>query len=124
MAGPFGPFVENFEQYFLVNLKRAEQWLEDSYDPVNESNFFCRPNKVPNGERSRNKIIKSAKNHKTWTGILSVEILKYASSKMLKLSVYQIIFRIWEDLQIPDSFLEHILSSIYKKGDKSLCENQ
>ena len=71
-----------------------------------------------------NKIIKSAKSHKTGRDILSVEILKYAPSKMLKLSVYQIILRIWEDLQIPDSFLEHILCSIYKKGDKSLCENQ
>ena len=38
---------------------------------------------------------------------------------MLKLLVNQIIPRVWEDLQIADSFLEHILDSIYKKGHKS-----
>ena len=70
------------------------------------------------------KTIKEAKNHKAGTDHLSVEILKYTSSKLLKPMIFQLILRIWENTQIPDSFLQLIMCSIFKKGDKRICENQ
>ena len=38
--------------------------------------------------------------------------------------IFQLILRIWENTQIPDSFLQLIMCSIFKKGDKRICENQ
>ena len=71
-----------------------------------------------------NKTIKEAKSHKTGTDHLSVEILKYTSSKLLKPMIFQLILQIWESTQIPDSFLQLIMRSIFQEGDKRNCENQ
>ena len=49
------------------------------------------------------KTIKEAKNHKAGTDHLSVEILKYTSSKLLKPMIFQVILRIWENTQFPNS---------------------
>ena len=69
------------------------------------------------------KALKSAKNHKSGTDCISVELLKYAESEKLNPAVYQILVKIWETCEIPDSFLQLILCSIPKKGDSTLCEN-
>ena len=69
------------------------------------------------------KALKSAKNHKSGTDCISVELLKYAESEKLNPAVYQILVKIWETCEIPDSFLQLILCTIPKKGDSTLCEN-
>jgi sorting nexin-29 len=69
------------------------------------------------------KAVQRAKNHKSGTDYISIDLLKYSSSKHLNLAVYQIIARIWETVEIPNSFLQLILCSIPKKGDASICEN-
>ena len=51
------------------------------------------------------------------------ELLKYTSPEKLNPAVYQILVKIWETSEIPDSFLQLILCSMPKKGDSSVCEN-
>ena len=69
------------------------------------------------------KAVKSAKNRKSGTDCISAELLKYTSSEKLNPAVYQILVKIWETSEVPDSFLQLILCSIPKKGDSSVCEN-
>ena len=69
------------------------------------------------------KAVKSAKNRKSGTDCISTELLKYTSSEKLNPAVYQILVKIWETSEIPDSFLQLILCSMPKKGDSSVCEN-
>ena len=69
------------------------------------------------------KAVKNAKNHKSGTDCISVDLLKYSSSVQLGPAVYQILLRIWETVEIPDTFLEMVLCSIPKKGDPTVCEN-
>ena len=69
------------------------------------------------------KAVKSAKNRKSGTDCISAELLKYTSSEKLNPAVYQILLKIWETSEVPDSFLQLILCSIPKKGDSSVCEN-
>ena len=71
-----------------------------------------------------NTTINKPKSHKTGTIHLSVELLKHTSSNLLKHVIFQLILQTWESTQIPDSFLQLIMRSIFKKGDKRICKNQ
>ena len=71
-----------------------------------------------------NKTTKEAKSHKNGTDHFPVEILNYTSSKLLKPVIFQLILQTWENTQIPDSFLQLIMCSIFKKSNKRICENQ
>ena len=68
--------------------------------------------------------IKIAKRHKSGTDIISIEILQYADSELLLPAVHHIFIKIWESLELPEKFMELVLCSIFKKGDKTLCKNQ
>ena len=94
--------------YIYQKLKRPTAWELD-FIPT-QDDFF--------------QAVKRAKKHKSGTDVISVELLQYANSQFLVPAVYHIITRIWETLEIPQSFLDLTLCSIFKKGDKTLCKNQ
>ena len=93
---------------YIEKLRRPTAWELDFIPTQDE--FF--------------QAVKRAKKHKSGTDVISVELLQYANSQFLVPAVYQIITRIWETLEIPQSFLDLTLCSIFKKGDKTLCKNQ
>jgi len=93
---------------YIEKIRKPTQWELDQQPTQDE--FY--------------KAIKSAKNRKSGTDVISIELLKYTESKFLTSAVFKLITRIWETLEIPESFLELILCSIYKKGDRSQCKNQ
>lgn len=117
--------LERLKEYYYDLLNQnittsytTTQYLEELRRPI-----CMKLDEIPTAEEFI-KVIKEAKNHKTGTDHISIEILKYATSKHLKPMIFQLFLRMWETLQIPDSFLQLIMCSIFKKGDKRLCENQ
>ena len=70
------------------------------------------------------KAIKVAKRRKSGTDTISIEILQYAESKHLLPAIYQLFTQIWQNLVLPETFLDLTLCSIFKKGDRTLCKNQ
>ena len=70
-----------------------------------------------------NDVIKKSKYHKAESDDISVEILKNAEYKVWKPMLFQLIVQIWASTQIPNSVLQLIMCSIYKKGGTRLCKN-
>ena len=65
------------------------------------------------------------KNHKaTAQDPIPVEIYKYSKSKRLSVEIEKIIQECWHTSNVPDTFLDIILCSLFKSGNKQMCENQ
>jgi len=65
------------------------------------------------------------KNHKaTAQDPIPVEIYKYSKSKRHSAEIEKIIQECWHTSNVPDTFLDIILCSLFKSGNKQMCENQ
>jgi len=52
-----------------------------------------------------------------------LELIKYRGIKLLN-RTYELVTQIWEAERIPEEWKETIIISIYKKGDRDMCENE
>jgi hypothetical protein len=63
-------------------------------------------------------------NHKSGSGLIPIEVLKYVNSPTLQAEIFQLITQCWIKSEVPDSFRQIIMVSLHKTGDKTLCTNQ
>ena len=67
--------------------------------------------------------IKSLKNNKApGPDGIPAELLKNGGDDLISF-LHEMILEIWRTEKLPDSWMEGALVSLYKKGDKSACEN-
>ena len=74
---------------YIEKIRKPTQWELDQQPTQDE--FY--------------KAIKSAKNRKSGTDVISIQLLNNTESKSLTSAVFKLITRIWETLEIPESFL-------------------
>ncbi|XP_062711243.1 uncharacterized protein LOC134289445 [Aedes albopictus] len=69
------------------------------------------------------KALKELKNSKAaGKDVIPVELLKHGSEQLHQ-SIHQIIIKIWEDEELPTSWLNGLICPIYKKGHRLECAN-
>ena len=67
--------------------------------------------------------IEKLKNHKSpGTDQIPAELIK-AGGRTIRCEIYKLIISIWNKEELPDEWKESIIVPIYKKGDKTECNN-
>ena len=67
--------------------------------------------------------IEKLKNHKSpGTDQIPTELIK-AGSRTIRCEIHKLIISIWNKEEMPDEWKESIIVPIYKKGDKTDCNN-
>ena len=103
---PTPPEIENLDNF--PHLK------EDHY-PIEED---------PPSKEEVKKCLKSFKNNRNWgTDKTKTEALKYNSSEALISAITYLLLLIWTCVQVPKQWLHASVTSLYKKGQKSLASN-
>ena len=94
---------------YLTEFTRSTNWALDSMPTMKEFD----------------DIIKKMKNHKaTSVDPVPIEIYKYVNSTKLKLQIFQLFSDCFNSSVMPEVTLQTVLCSLFKGGNKSLCENQ
>ena len=119
--------LDRLQQYYSELLNR-QPFIETSKIDQYLSQF-CRPTNWTLDEEPTFKefkdTLKAMKNHKT-TAVdpIPVEIYKYVTSKKLQFEIHLIILECWNTSIMPETFHDIIICSLFKTGNKQMCENQ
>ena len=98
----------HIEQY-LSNFQKPIAWELDETPTIEE--LF--------------KIMSRMKNHKaTSLDPIPIEIFKYIKTNALSTELSQLLTECWETSQVPEIFLVQIMTSLFKKGNRTMPENQ
>ena len=77
---------------------------------------------IPTYKEINNIISKLKGNKAPGPDSLTSELMK-SGEYILKLRIYNLILKIWNNEQIPGEWTEGIICPIFKKGDRRLCNN-
>jgi hypothetical protein len=126
--------IKNRHGIILMEPKeKADRWKEYFTELLNadildnskrRKNLYGAESMV--SEVTQEEIYEAIKDLKNWkspgSDEIPAEFIKYGGKKMQNL-LFRICRKIWKDKNIPKSWNEAIVEPIYKKGDKSICEN-
>ncbi|KAL4089543.1 hypothetical protein QTP88_024563 [Uroleucon formosanum] len=118
---------------FVIPKEKADRWKEYFTELLNADildNSTRRKNihgaEPMVSEVTREEVNEAIKDLKNWKSPGSDEIpavlIKYGGKEMQNL-LFRICQKIWKDESMPKSWNKAIVVPIYKKGDKSICEN-
>ena len=119
--------LDRLQQYYSELLNR-QPFIETSKIDQYLSQF-CRPTNWTLDEEPTFKefkdTLKAMKNHKT-TAVdpIPVEIYKYVTLEKLQSEIHLIILECWNTSIMPETFHDIIICSLFKTGNKQMCENQ
>ena len=113
---------EHFQQELNVGKKIDEKLLEE----LGKNQLDRIGNFEPPPPVSKDEVlgaIKQLKSHKA-PGVdgIHAEILKAGGDPMATM-IHRLIEKIWEKEQVPEDWRKAVIVPLFKKGDKSLCEN-
>ncbi|XP_039449776.1 uncharacterized protein LOC120428760 [Culex pipiens pallens] len=107
---------EHFQQ--LLNGETREGIVEDRMN-VEDDGIAVDPPTLENVE----KAVKELKNAKSaGKDGLPAELFKHGSARMIEI-LHQIVQRIWCEEQLPNDWLDGLITPIYKKGQRLDCAN-
>ena len=114
----------HFESHFAA--RNIEEPLElkcpEQFPHLTDAEFNIKQNKPAKGELK--KALLSFKNNRSaGTDKLKTEVLKYNSSEKLLTFLFLLMSLIWSTLKVPCTWLHAEITSIYKKGSRSLASN-
>ena len=119
-----GKLKTHFEQHFAARPGEIPQELKN---PERFPHMMDGQFDINQGEPSRNEVkqvLPSFKNGRSWgTDKLKTEVLKYNSSEGLITYLLMLMSLIWSTLKVPKTWLHSEITSIYKKGSRSLASN-
>ena len=107
---------QHFDQLLNARNDRPSSELDSS--PVRSITTEDEPT-----EEEVEKAIKKLKNHKA-SGVdqIHAEMLKYGGKSALKW-IHRVVLCVWRNEEIPDDWKKAIIVPLFKKGDRSCCEN-
>lgn len=114
--------LDRWREYFSLLLNEDSQSDENEEGQVNGDYQQTDNEPPPSNEQITDIIKKLKKNKSPGSDEITAEMFKYGGTALIE-QMQKLLENIWVKEQLPEEWSEALLCPIYKKGDKSECQN-